>query len=123
MNDMTFKKCKNCGAVVHVLKDCNCADCGITCCGESMVTLVPNTEEASAEKHVPVCEKVGDNLSISVNHVMEEEHFIPWIFIKSKTENRLYEFKPGEEAKVTIPYEENLKVYAYCNKHGLWMSE
>ena len=35
--------CEKCGAMVKVLIDCTCANCGIKCCGEQM-------KEISAEK-------------------------------------------------------------------------
>ena len=35
--------CEKCGAMVQVLIDCTCENCGIKCCGEAM-------KEISAEK-------------------------------------------------------------------------
>ena len=31
-NELIIKKCKTCGAMVKVLKDCTCENCGIKCC-------------------------------------------------------------------------------------------
>ena len=31
-----FVKCEKCGAIVKVLIDCTCEDCGIKCCNERM---------------------------------------------------------------------------------------
>ena len=31
-----FVLCEKCGAMVKVLIDCTCANCGIKCCGETM---------------------------------------------------------------------------------------
>jgi len=62
-----LKKCTKCGATVEVLKDCTCDNCGIKCCGQEMIELVSNTEDASFEKHVPTYEVVGkyvDNLCL-----------------------------------------------------------
>ena len=47
-NELIIKKCKQCGAIVKVLNDCNCS-CGFECCGEKMETLIPNSVDASAE--------------------------------------------------------------------------
>ena len=33
------KQCLKCGALVEVIKDCTCKDCGIRCCGEPMVEV------------------------------------------------------------------------------------
>ena len=83
-NELTIKKCKSCGAVVKVIEDCNCKDCGIMCCGEPMEKLVPNSVDAAIEKHVPTYEKVEDELLVKVNHVMEKEHYIEWISLVKK---------------------------------------
>ena len=36
MNNYLLKKCIKCGALVRIIKDCKCNDCGIICCGEAM---------------------------------------------------------------------------------------
>ena len=48
-NELIIKKCQKCGALVEVINDCNCWDCGITCCGEPMVKLISNSVDASFE--------------------------------------------------------------------------
>ena len=41
MKELTIKKCAKCGATVQVLEDCKCQNCGIKCCGEEMIKVVP----------------------------------------------------------------------------------
>ena len=48
-----LKRCNKCGALLKVLKDCNCDNCGIACCGETLENIKPNSVDASFEKHVP----------------------------------------------------------------------
>ena len=48
-----LKRCNKCGALLKVFKDCNCDNCGITCCGEQLENIKPNSVDASFEKHVP----------------------------------------------------------------------
>ena len=36
MKDLVIKKCFKCGALVNVLNDCTCEDCGIKCCNATM---------------------------------------------------------------------------------------
>ena len=117
---MIIKKCMKCGAMVEVLKDCTCDDCGIKCCGEQMRTFVPNTEEASFEKHMPVVEVVGDEIIVTVPHVMEEEHYIEWIAIEDEMNSQKHKLVIGKDAIARFPYKKGSKVYSYCNKHGLW---
>ena len=106
--------------MVEVINDCNCSECGITCCGESMVKLISNSVDASFEKHIPTFEHRGDEILVKVNHVMEKEHFIEWIALiddKSICKVRLL---PEQNAECKFKYIKGSKLYAYCNKHGLW---
>lgn len=123
MNELIIKKCNKCGAIVRVLKDCSCNDCGIKCCGEEMNELKVNSVDASFEKHIPTYELEGNMLNITVNHVMDDDHFIEWISIISDNEEETIYFKPGEKATASIKYIKGSKIYSYCNKHGLWMTE
>ena len=117
---MKIKKCLKCCALIEVLNDCNCTDCGITCCGEAMQELNSNSVDASFEKHVPNYELKDNIMYVSVNHVMKEEHYIEWIMIEYKNEIRKFKFKPNESPVCESYYEKDAMIYAYCNKHGLW---
>ena len=122
MRELILKKCLKCGAVVKVIDDCNCENCGIKCCGENMVIVRPNSIDAAFEKHVPNYELEGDKLVVTVNHVMDEDHLIEWIlYVNDNTEQFVY-FKPGDVLKYTFEGKTG-NLYAYCNKHGLWVKE
>ncbi len=122
MRDLVLKKCLKCGALVKVIEDCNCENCGITCCGEKMTVVRPNSVDAAFEKHVPSYEIDGENIIVTVNHVMEEEHYIEWVaFLNDEKEEFVY-LKPNMEAKVKFNKASG-KIYSYCNKHGLWVKE
>ena len=119
-NELIIKKCSTCGAIVKVLEG---KEFRITCCGEEMKEISPNSVDAAVEKHVPTYEKVGEELQVKVNHVMEEEHYIEWISLVSENKEYTVKFKAGETAETTLPYIEGATLYAYCNKHGLWSAE
>ena len=72
-------KCERCGNIVEVVH----AGAGkLVCCGEPMVLQVENTVDASREKHVPVVEKSGNTVTVTVGseiHPMVEKHYIEWI--------------------------------------------
>lgn len=118
-----FYKCKKCGKVVAVLKG---SPCDTVCCGEAMVELKANTTDAAVEKHVPVVQKNGNLVEISVgsvNHPMEEKHYIEWIAIETKNSTQIKSLNPGEEPKAVFALtdgDEFVRAYAYCNLHGLW---
>lgn len=121
-----FLKCNKCGAMVGVVKDCTCENCGIKCCGDQMVELIPGESDGAKEKHVPVYVKDGNKIIVTVgevNHPMAEEHYIEWISIQTKFGNQRKVLNPGEEPKACFALcegDEVEAVYAYCNLHGLW---
>ena len=121
--ELILKKCKSCGAMVKVLKDCNCDECGIICCGEQMNKVVPNSVDAAIEKHIPEYTVEEEKILVKVNHVMEEDHYIEWIsMVSDKKECTVY-LNPGEVAEAKFHYIPGSTIYAYCNKHGLWKKD
>lgn len=115
-----LKRCLKCGALVEVLKDCKCEDCGIQCCGQAMQEVKANTVECAVEKHLPQVEVAGNYVIVTVNHVMEAEHYIEWVGVAGENVSARKFFKPNDTIKAVFPYIKGSCVYAYCNKHGLW---
>lgn len=103
-NELKIKKCDSCGALVKVIEDCNCDNCGIQCCGKEMRLLKPNSVDAAVEKHVPQYEKVEDEIFVTVNHVMEKEHFIEWICLVADNKEYMVKLYPEQNAEVRFPY-------------------
>ena len=120
---MIIKKCNKCGAVVKVLNDCTCEDCGIMCCGEKMTEQKPNSVDVSFEKHVPTYEVDGDIINIHIDHVMDDDHYIEWVSIVDGNNEVTFYMKPGDSTDIRHEYIPGSKIYAYCNKHGLWEKE
>lgn len=118
MAQIKLKKCLICGRVVEVTDDKP-----VICCGQEMVDVVPNSVDAAVEKHVPTYEVVGDKIEVEVHHVMEPEHYIEWIAMATDEGNQKVELRPGDEPKATFKYVKGAKLYAYCNKHGLWTTD
>ena len=116
--ELIVKKCDICGGIVKVLKDSK-----FICCGEEMRKLVPNSVEASFEKHIPTYEVVDGKLVVTVNHVMEEKHYIEWITVVTENGEVTKNFKPGEVPTLTLDYEKGAVIYAYCNLHELWKAD
>ena len=82
-----------------------------------------NSVDAAFEKHVPVLEKKDTKVTVVVNHVMEEDHYIEWISIVSDEKECTTYFKPGDEPVAHCKYVPGSTIYAYCNKHGLWKKD
>lgn len=116
-----FYKCKRCGNVVEKVIDSRVP---VVCCGEKMEELVPNTVDASGEKHVPVVTDLGDGrIKVevgSVPHPMEAEHHIAFIYVETERGGIRVDLKDEPQAVVYVGDERVTTVYEYCNLHGLW---
>ena len=93
-----------------------------------MQELVPNTVDASGEKHIPAV-KVGDGIVEvnvgSVDHPMVDVHWIEWVQLVTDKGSYRKWLNPGEapNVKFLLSRENPVAVYAYCNLHGLWKTE
>ena len=115
-----FYRCPICGNIVEVIE----GDAKhITCCGKTMEKMVANTTDAAVEKHVPVYEKVEDEIVVKVGeieHPMEKDHYIMWIAQVSDNKTTFVKLYPEQATETRLPYVSGAILYAYCNKHGLW---
>ena len=124
-SNMKFYRCEHCGNLIGMIHN---AGVPVVCCGEEMQELIPNTVEASGEKHKPVVEVRGSEVIVSVGsvaHPMVEEHSIEWVYLETNKGGQRKNLLPGEKPEVSFSLlgEEPVAVYAYCNLHGLWMTE
>ena len=122
MKRATFYKCEICGNIcVKVVEGGGT----LSCCNQPMTIIEPNTTDAAQEKHVPVA-KIEDNKIIvnvgSVDHPMEEVHFIQWIYVVTEEGVLARCLKPGEapHAEISLGGQKPIAVFEYCNLHGLW---
>ena len=121
---MKFLKCEVCGKIIAMVNDCS--SCPTKCCGESMKEIVPNTTDASAEKHVPVIKVDEIHVVVEVGavaHPMVDVHYIEWIALETDKGNQRKKLKPGDEPKAEFALLDGEKViaaYAYCNLHSLF---
>lgn len=118
--NVRFYKCPVCGNIIGLI-DGNIEN--IKCCGRTMEQMVANSTDAATEKHVPVCEKVGDEVIVKVGeveHPMVEEHYIMWIAQVSENRTTRVTLKPNEKPEAKFPYIPGSTIFAYCDKHGLW---
>ncbi len=111
-------KCEVCGNIVELLHSGNGQ---LVCCNQPMKLLEENTTDGAVEKHVPVFEnnrvKVG-----SVEHPMEDAHFIEWIEATDGKEISRVFLKSGQKPVAEFSFEP-VSARAYCNLHGLWKSK
>ena len=119
-----FYKCNHCGNVIEKVVD---SKVPVVCCGEKMQELIPNTVDASGEKHVPVVTCLDDcRIKVevgSVAHPMTPEHHISFIYVETENGGIRVNLKDKPEAVVCVCHDKPVAVYEYCNLHGLWKTE
>ncbi|MBQ9966813.1 MAG: desulfoferrodoxin [Clostridia bacterium] len=125
MKNTKFYICERCGNIIEMVND---SGVNPFCCGQKMNELVPNTVEASGEKHVPavtVNENIVEVNVGSVDHPMIDVHWIEWVQLVTENGIQRKVLNPGEAPHVTfiLNGEKPVAVYAYCNLHGLWKTE
>ena len=119
-------KCRECGKMILELKG---SGCPTKCCGEPMEELLPNVTDGAFEKHLPVIEKEGNHVKVSVGsvlHPMLEAHYIEFIVLETTSNIHLKKLNPGEEPIAEfalVDGEEVVAAYEYCNLHGFWKAE
>ena len=118
-----FFICKKCGNLVGMLVD---SKMPLSCCGEAMQELVPNTVDAAKEKHVPEVCIDGHMVHVHIGstaHPMMPEHYIEWVCLETEHVIQYAHLDPGDYpmAKFSICDGDEVRaVYAFCNQHDLW---
>ena len=125
MKNTKFYMCPECGLVVETIHDSGVSP---SCCGMKMDMLQPNTVEASGEKHIPAVTVENGVVTVnvgSVDHPMQDAHYIEWVQLITEQGSQRKYLTPGQAPKVvfTLADDKPLAVYAYCNLHGLWKTE
>ena len=124
-NVRTVFRCRRCGQVVEVLT----SGAGeLVCCGEPMQELTGLTADGSAEKHLPVAERVEGGVRIKIGsepHPMKPEHWIDWVEVVTADNVWRRELAPGDgpEAFFPLAMADLRMVRIHCNLHGLWKLE
>ena len=122
MKRATFYRCAKCGNIVVKAYDGGGA---LSCCGQQMEIIEPNTTDAATEKHVPVVTLEGDKIIVNVgsaDHPMADEHFIQWIYVVTEEGVLARCLKPGDapHAEICLGGQTPIEVFEFCNLHGLW---
>jgi superoxide reductase len=119
--------CKKCHNVIESLWN---SKTSVSCCGEVMEELKPNTVDAAVEKHVPVIERNGNTVKVtvgSVPHPMEKDHYILFIELIAGAKVYRHDFKEGDtKAEAVFTVEDgatDLIAREFCNLHGFWQGQ
>ena len=120
--------CRACGNLVAMINDTGRR---IGCCGRNMDELTPNVSDGSPEKHTPkitvkdgkVTVRVGE---VGSEHPMLPEHAIAWVCLITTGGSQRKLLNPDGKSEATFLLDKGervVKAFAYCNLHGLWVTE
>ena len=114
-------RCQVCETVAEVLEE---FPLELVCCGRSMTPLVEKATRRGKETHAPQIKRDVRSIKVSVGsiaHPMTEDHLIEWIELAADGKCYREFLQPGQlpEAVFNVALDD-VKVRAYCNRHGLW---
>ncbi len=118
---MKLFRCNKCGKVIDIIDE---KDTKTICCDEEMKELIANTTEGAREKHIPYINVDGAKVNVKIGkieHPMIDNHYIEWIACCYNDYIVRKYLKPGDKPEAVFDYKNNMKIYAYCNLHGLWL--
>ena len=107
-----FYVCPLCGNVIQTT-----GEAVISCCG---ISLPPLEAEAPDVEHSLKVETVEDEYFVTLNHPMAKEHYISFIAAISDNGVQLVKLYPEGDAQARFKISRVRKLYAYCNRHGLF---
>jgi len=111
-------KCEICGNIIEIV---HAGGGDLTCCGQPMKLQEEKSQDPEkGEKHIPIIE--GNKVKVSsIEHPMEEAHYIEWIeATDGKTTAKVF-LKPGDKPEAEFCFTPT-SAREYCNLHGLWKS-
>lgn len=92
----------------------------VSCCGITLPEVVP--EEANEEHAISCVSDDGEYLA-SVDHPMQKGHYITCLIAVSDNEVQYVKLYPEGEAMTRFRVNRVKRIYAYCNRHGMFKIE
>lgn len=120
--------CRDCGNLVAMVND---SGRRVGCCGSGMDELTPNFKDGAKEKHAPELKVKDGVVTVTVGsadnrHPQTPEHAIAWVCLLTDRGSQRKMLRPDGESEAVFYIgddERVLKAFAYCNVHGLWVTE
>jgi transcriptional regulator with XRE-family HTH domain len=108
-----FYVCPVCGNIIVAS-----GEAVVSCCG---IKLPPLEHEAADEDHVIRREIIEDEYYVTVDHPMTKDHYISFLAAVSDFGVQLVKLYPEGSAEARFKINRVKKLYAYCNRHGLYL--
>ena len=90
----------------------------ITCCG---ITLPPLEAEPAEDEHAIGLEPVEDEYYATLDHPMSKTHYISFLAAVSDQAVQFVKLYPEGESGTRFKVNRVERIYAYCNRHGLFV--
>ena len=107
-----FYVCPVCGNVIQTI-----GEAVVSCCG---ITLPPLEPEEADPEHAIRKEIVEDEYYVTIDHPMTKEHYISFLAAVSDQGIQFIKLYPESSAEARFKINRVRKLYAYCNRHGLF---
>lgn len=107
-----FYACPTCGNIMWSM-----GDAAISCCGSS---LQPLPIQEPDEKHTGTIEIIDGSQVVTMDHPMTKDHYFAFIACVGDDLVRIKRLYPEQESQASFPLQGPAKMYAFCNKHGLF---
>lgn len=107
-----FYVCPVCGNVTSTT-----GEAVVSCCG---ITLPPLDPEPADDDHTIRTEIVEDEYYVSIRHPMTKDHYISFLAAVSDYGVQFVKLYPEGNAEARFKINRIRKLYAYCNRHGLF---
>ncbi len=107
-----FYVCPVCGNVIRSV-----GEALVSCCG---ITLPPAEAEPALGEHAISVEDVEDEFYVSLRHPMEKGHYISFLAAVSDDGTQFVKLYPEGNADARFKRRRVRRLYAYCNRHGLF---
>lgn len=108
-----FYMCPVCGNVIQTA-----GEAVVSCCGITLPPLEP--EPCDAEHQIRV-ETVEDEYYVTTDHPMTKDHYISFLAAVSDQGVQFIKLYPEGPCEARFRIACVRKIYAYCNRHGLYM--
>jgi desulfoferrodoxin (superoxide reductase-like protein) len=107
-----FYVCPVCGNVIHSM-----GEAVINCHG---VNLLPEEAEPVDDEHQILLEKVEDEYYVHIEHDMNKSHYISFMAAVSSDRIQLVKLYPEGHAEARFKISGVRRIYAFCNRNGLF---
>lgn len=112
ISKVRFYVCPVCGNVIQSI-----GEAVISCCG---ITLPPLEPEKADDDHMIRKEIIEDEYFVSIDHPMTKDHYISFLAAVSDMGVQFTKLYPEGNAEARFKINRVRKLYAYCNRHGLF---